>query len=133
MSHGIYDYDRLVGNNCRTNFKGLDFICSLEICIKGSLMVDIIVLAKMMRLVLMLLLLTICQPPPILKNVLRIHELKILLVLLSSKAFLINYLANFQPLLETCHLIVTCIVGAQEHKITSYASISITIPKFHIL
>jgi hypothetical protein len=53
-------------------------------------MVEIIVLAKMMRLVLMLLLLTICQPPPILKNVLIIHELKILLVLLSSKAFLVN-------------------------------------------
>jgi hypothetical protein len=53
-------------------------------------MVDILVLAKMMRLVLMLLLLTICQPLPILKNVLGIHEMKILLVLLSSKAFLIN-------------------------------------------
>jgi hypothetical protein len=53
-------------------------------------MVDIIVLAKNDEIGLMLLLLTICQPPPILKNILRIHEMKILLVLLSSKAFLIN-------------------------------------------
>ncbi len=117
----------LVGNSCKTNFKGLDFISFLEICIEGTPMVDILILAKMMRLVLMLLLLTICQPPPILKNVLRIHEMKILLVLLSRLC------ANFQTLLETCHLTVTCILGAQEHKITSYGSISITISKFHIL
>jgi hypothetical protein len=53
-------------------------------------MVDILIFAKMMRLFLMLLLLTICQPPPILKNVPRIHEMTILLVPLSSKAFLVN-------------------------------------------
>jgi hypothetical protein len=53
-------------------------------------MVDILILAKMMKLVLMLLLLTICQSPPIFKNVLNIHEMTIFFVPLSSKAFLIN-------------------------------------------
>jgi len=53
-------------------------------------MVDILILAKMMRLVLMFLLLTICQSPPILKNVLSIPEMTTLLVPLSSKVFLIK-------------------------------------------
>jgi len=78
------------GYSCRTNFKGLNFFFFFKICIKGTHMVDIMILTKMMRLVLMLLLLTICQSRPILKNVLSIHEMTILLVPLSSKAFLIN-------------------------------------------
>jgi hypothetical protein len=104
-------------------------------------MVDILVLAKMMKSVLMLLLLTICQPPPILKNVLRIHEMTILLVSLSSKAFLINiqdlihslnnkyfqdFVQIFKPYWKLVIWHVTCILGAQEHKITSHGCISTT-------
>jgi hypothetical protein len=104
-------------------------------------MVDILVLAKMMRSVLMLLLLTICQPPPILKNVLRIHEMTIFFVPLSSKAFLINiqdlihslnnkyfqdFVQIFKPYWKVVIWHVTCIWGAQEHKITSHGCISIT-------
>jgi hypothetical protein len=126
---------------CRTNFKGSDFISSLEICIEGTPMVDILVLAKMMRSILMLLLVTIWQPPPILKNVLRIHEMKILLVSLSSKAFLINiqdlihslnnkyfqdFVQIFKPYWKLVIWNVTCILGAQEHKITSRGCISTT-------
>jgi hypothetical protein len=104
-------------------------------------MVDILVLAKMMRSVLMFLLLTICQPPPILKNVLIIHEMTILFVLLSSKAFLINiqdlihslntkyfqdFVQIFKPYRKLVIWNVTCILGAQEHKITSRGCISTT-------
>jgi hypothetical protein len=95
----------------------------------------------MMKSVLMLLLLTICQPPPILKNVLRIHEMTILLVSLSSKAFLINiqdlihslnnkyfqdFVQIFKPYWKLVIWHVTCILGAQEHKITSRGCISTT-------
>jgi len=126
---------------CRRNFKGSDFISFLEICIEGTPMVDILVLAQMMRSVLMLLLLTICQPPPILKNVLRIHEMTLLLVPLSSKAFLINiqdlihslnnkyfqdFVQIFKPYWKLVIWNVTCILGAQEHKITSRGCISTT-------
>jgi len=72
------------GYSCRTNFNGL------EICIEKTYMADILILEIMMRSILMFLLLTICQSPPIFKNVLSIYEMTILLVPLSSKAFLIN-------------------------------------------
>jgi len=95
----------------------------------------------MMRSILMLLLLTICQPPPLLKNVLWIHEMTILLIPLSSKAFLINiqdlihslnnkyfqdYVQFFKPYWKLVIWHVTWILGAQEHKITSLGSISTT-------
>jgi hypothetical protein len=104
-------------------------------------MVDILVLAKMMKSVLMLLLLTICQPPPILKNVLRIHEMTLLLVPLSSKAFLVNiedlihslnnkyfqdFVQIFKPYRKLVIWNVTCILGTQEHKITSRGCTSTT-------
>jgi hypothetical protein len=129
------------GYSCRTNFKGPDFIFFLEICIERTRMINILILAKMMRLVLMLLLLTICQSPLILKNVLSIHEMTILLGPLSSKAFLINtqdliYSLNkkyfqdhvqiFKPYWKIVIWHITCILGAQEHTITSPRSISTT-------
>jgi hypothetical protein len=99
------------------------------------------IFAKMIRLVLMLLLLTICQSPPILKNALNIHEMKIFLVLLSSKVFLINiqdliyslnnkyfqdYVQIFKPYWKIVIWHVTCILGVQKHKITSHGSILAT-------
>jgi hypothetical protein len=99
----------------------------------------------MMRLILMFLLLTICQSPPIFKNVLSIYEMTILLVPLSSKAFLINiqdliyslnnkYFQNhvqiFKPYWKIVNWHVTCILGAKEHKIISRGSISTT--KCHV-
>jgi len=133
------------GYSCRTNFNGLDFIFSLEICIERTCMADILILAKTMRSILMFLLLTICQSPPIFKNVLSIYEMTILLVPLSSKAFLINiqdliyslnnkYFQNhvqiFKPYWKIVNWHVTCILGAKEHKIISRGSISTT--KCHV-